>query len=169
MGSYAPNNLFGLFDSTNPSNFVNVFQGSDSAGAQAIVSIAPTGDVFLNYVDTGVDFGSTTFGYFLDATYYGPGRFWYSDTSLNSDGMDHMYAYRGKDIDIVQIPGHAASLWTSAEYVLAFEDLRAQGSDRNYTDSVIMVQSVKPVPVPATLLLFGSGLFGLIGIRRKVR
>jgi len=25
------------------------------------------------------------------------------------------------------------------------------------------------VPIPATLLLFGSGLFGLIGIRRKVR
>ena len=29
--------------------------------------------------------------------------------------------------------------------------------------------SVKAVPIPATLLLFGSGLFGLVGIRRKMR
>jgi hypothetical protein len=26
-----------------------------------------------------------------------------------------------------------------------------------------------PVPIPATLLLFGSGLFGIIGLKRKFR
>lgn len=172
LGAFAPNALFGIYDMSNPANAVEVFQGVDSSGAQAIISIAPTGDVSLNGSNTGVNFGSANFGYYLDVShYYGSAMIWHSDTSLNVDATDHMYAYQGKDIDTVQIASLAPGLWTSSEYVLAFEDLPvwSSGFDANYSDMVVMVDSVQNVPIPATLLLFGSGLFGLVGFRRKTR
>ena len=170
LAAFAPDNVFGIFDSSNPMNKVTVFAGSAGSGAMATISITSVGDVYLNHADTGIDFGATTFGYFLDSSFYANGGFWYSDTSLNNDSMDHMYAYQGKDIDTVQLGPWAPGLWTSNEYVLAFEDLGFNASsDGDYTDMVLMVESVQPVPIPAAVLLFGSGLFGLIGIRRKVR
>ena len=167
LAAFAPENTFGIFDSTDASKYVEVFGGSATSGDQATISITALGDVYLNYIDTGVDFGAITFGYYLDSSYYGNGGFWYSDTLLNNDSMDHMYAYQGKDIDIVQIAQWDSGLWTSNEYVLAFEDLKADVSDKDFTDMVLMVQSVQPVPIPAAVLLFGSGLIGLVGLRRR--
>ena len=79
-----------------------------------------------------------------------------------------MVAFQGKGIDTVALPGLAHGLWTSGEYILAFEDLYG-GGDKDYDDFVVMVESVVPVPEPSTLILLGSGLlgFGAIGLRRK--
>ena len=104
-----------------------------------------------------------SFGYYLgDAA----GPVFYSDTSLNGDTSDHMLAYQGTG-DTIQLPNIAPGTWTANEYALAWEDVLFPGADGDYNDMVLMVESVEPVPVPAAVWLFGSGLIGLVGIARR--
>ncbi len=93
------------------------------------------------------------------------GGFWYSDTSLNGDDADHMYAYEGVG-DTIQIGGFAPGPWTSNEYILAWEDLDAEFADFDYDDMVVLVESVSPVPVPAAVLLGFLGL-GAAGLKLR--
>jgi hypothetical protein len=158
-------NSFGVYDRAAPNLRVQIFDGAAVAGHQASLAIDLGGSVFVDHADTTVDFAGNAFGFYLD----GPGGLFLSDTSLNADGADHMWAYQGEG-DSVQIASWAAGLWTPNEYVLAFEDLAsgAPGYDGDFQDFVVMVESVVPVPVPGAVLLGFLGL-GYAGMRlRKV-
>jgi hypothetical protein len=168
LAGFAATIKFGIYDPTNKLNSVQVFGGAATAGSQAAIGIAADGSVLVNFVDTGVDFAAgNMFGYYLDATVgnANAAAVFYSDTSLNADGFDHMYAYQGKNIDTVQLPGLAPGLWTDNEFVLAFEDLWT-GGDRDFTDFVVMAESVMPIPVPGAVLL---GILGLSAAGIKLR
>jgi hypothetical protein len=162
IAGYRNINSFGIYDSANPGTKVTLFDGPDSAGAQTDVSFLLDGSVIVDASDTGVDFSSTTFGYFIsnnDATFY-------SYTGLNGDGFDHMVAFQGTG-DTITLPGASSSeTWSDDKYILAWEDLNG-GGDYDYQDLVVMVKSVDPVPEPATMLLFGLGVFGLGAVARK--
>ena len=56
----------------------------------------------------------------------------------------------------------------AGNYVIAWEDQNNLG-DQDYNDLVVEVSGVQPVPIPAAILLLGSGLVGLAGIRRKIK
>lgn len=174
---FADDNIFGVYASNDPTQRIILFEGVDGPGAQATLSIKDDGQVTVSKTTlvngewvgsfTSFDFGFTSFGYFLDTP--GEGGIFFSDTSLNGDGLDHMAAYQGQG-DMLKLPNVTAGLWSSNEYILAWEDL-AGGGDKDYDDFIVMVESVSPAPVPepATMLLFGTGIAGLTGMVRRRR
>lgn len=54
----------------------------------------------------------------------------------------------------------------AGDYVVAWEDLKKLG-DRDYNDLVVRVSGVSPVPAPAAVWLFGTGLLTLTALVRR--
>lgn len=175
----------GIFDAANPANRVQVFASGALQGTQVTVSIDATGQVYLDHVLKGTFNSGGVFGFYIDVnggTTY-PANTWFSDDSLNADQNDHMVAFQGNG-KTIQILPWGPGTFSQDEYIFAFEDLgwtnidpnsdpptwgpyQGQLSDRDYNDTVFLVESIQPIPEPATMLLLGSGLLGLGVVARK--
>jgi hypothetical protein len=159
IAGYANLNSFGVYDAADPSRRVQMFSGAQGAGARSVLSIDADGSVWSGdiyhggFQDSGIDFAGNQFGFYLQT----PDGYWFSQNALNSDRADHMVAFAGEG-DKVKLPGSLTGVWDPNEFVLAWEDLASSRWDYDYNDFVVMVESVHPVPEPASLALFGFGL-----------
>jgi len=89
------------------------------------------------------------FGFYLKVPGANGPTTYFTVDSLNSDGSPHALAYRDG---------------ATRDWAIAFED----GTDHDFNDAVLKVESLQPVPEPGTLSLMGMGIaWGAARLRRR--
>lgn len=170
LAGFANVNSFGLFDSADPDNRLEVFVGSADAGARAQLTFGANGWVTVSYgahVIRRAKFSGEAFGFYLLT---GEGNRLMSDSALNPGGVDRMYAYTGTGAEFVGGPvardGNSNNnIFNADDVILAYEDLLS--GDNDFQDFVVLVRGVSPIPLPAGAWLFLSAGAGWWLRRRR--
>jgi hypothetical protein len=145
LAGNAPANNLGIYNggAVGAPPLYQVFPGAASAGWFATCSFrnAPV-RVVVNLFDDNAAFqgqntylgaDASNFGYYLD----GPGGLFYTQDARNAGGDPQALTYAGT--------GNNSGQWW-----LCFEDLPFAGSDHDFEDAVLFLESVNPTPVSKT-------------------
>ena len=106
----------------------------------------------------------TTFGFYLNSPDSGGGisdPTFYTDELLNPDTTttEHGLIYDTRHV--------TGAITGDPDVVVAFEDLLECHSDHDYTDMVVGITDVAPVPEPATVALLGLSSLALVRKKRR--
>lgn len=175
VAGFAGYNEFGIYKQSNPLKRATLYSGINDWGDRTVVDFLANGSLSVSTkglapdyegptVDsTYADFGNA-FGFYVTN---GNGKTFYSDDLLNPGEKAQALIYQGDNATTLELPGKAPGLFVDSEYIIAFEDgSRKFGADGDFNDLVVMMESIQPVPEPATLA--GLGLVGsLLAFSRR--
>lgn len=173
IAGFSSQNTLGIYDIADPNQRIQIFSGSAGTNASRSISVTSNGSGYTYSISNGgavwsTVFSSTTFGYYMTTP---QNNIFYSDSTLNANLEDHLYAYQGNGSSFLNGPPVPRSLrgttFDSSKYLLAWEDLLHSAGDRDYQDLVIVTQNITPVPLPAAAMLFAPGLAMLGFVRRR--
>ncbi len=169
IAGFKDDNIFGIYGYTDDGSgnitlgeTLDIFQGSASAISSATLEFdVSAGTVSLRGGTTSAFISADHFGFYISTP---QNNTFYTQTVLNADGADHAMAFDTSD--------NGASGLLGSDIVIAFEDLLQPSLSEpipSFDDMVVGIIDIKPVPEPATLMLFGLGLLSVAGITRRKR
>lgn len=154
FAGYADSNTSFIYDLTDSTNRVTIFDGADTANDSVVLTFALATDTWDNG-GAGVVFGSgEEFGVGLTS----PDGTFFSQSALNPNGDDFLLTF--------ETEGQGGVLG-AFEITFAWEDVVGLG-DMDYNDHVFAATDIVgfAVPAPAPLALLGLGMIGMIGARK---
>ena len=166
VAGFQQQNMFGLYSEGQPGNLAQIFDGASSIGDVATVEFMLNGDVIVNSTLAATGFGAN-WGFYITTP---QSNTFFSEDSLNPGGLAQALIFQGEGLRTIAIPGQPLMTFDPDQVMLAFEDLNifAGGSDKDFQDMVLLVDTVQPIPEPGSLLLLGAGLAGAIALRRRL-
>ena len=171
LGTNDPDNyiggILGVYDLSNSSKTYNLLDTNASQTSKSF-SINDLGGLKVDgqLIETG---WSGSFGFY----YIQSGRTLFTEDDKNVNGNNHAATYlipEGTHFDTtcyLGVAGDSGDLTGNDDWLLAFDWNTNVNDLRDFNDGVFMIEDMKPVPEPATMLLFGTGLAGLATLRRR--